>query len=191
MLVYDDHYYRNDNANANKQIHNASQYNQISIVNRLSDKETNSVESLLRLSNVNYLFNTNNFTCKLMQLEDEQQQHPTEGSVGVGVNSVSSSKSNDEAGNHQQYWQTSEPISLNVAYKPIVHIDIVKNDQRLQNKQLSEASSSASTNAKLELYDDTDITFKCAYQANPNDDSVKVVWKLDDNFHSECTFKIK
>lgn len=100
---------------------------------KLIDKEQNVIESELQLVNITSSLHMNNFSCKLIQEEQEQ------------------------------LWQSSGSISLNVGFKPLVHIELV-------NKTL--------TNNKLTLYDDTDITFKCNYKSNPLNDA-KIEWKLN------------
>lgn len=71
-------------------------------------------------------------------------------------------------------WQTSDTLTLNIAFKPIVTLDVFKSSTNMM--RLPSRSP-----ASLNLYrDDDDVWFRCAYRANPSDsDRVTVVWKLN------------
>ena len=111
-----------------------------SISFKLADKEQNKIESQLSLVNLTSEFHLSNFTCKLVQAEDEHQE---------------------------QLWQTSDIVTVNIGFKPIVNIELV-NKTKLRE----------TTEAKLVLYDDTDVKFKCNFKSNPVDE-LKIEWKLN------------
>jgi hypothetical protein len=78
---------------------------------------------------------------------------------------------NDNYKDQEQLWQQSETVTLNVAFKPIVNIQVKLNNGK--NYSLKSSSN------RIILYDDSDIDFECKYKSNPVD-SVQVIWKLDD-----------
>lgn len=107
-------------------------------------KENNSIQSELRLTNLTSEHHSSNYTCKLVQENEEQ------------------------------VWQTSDTIMLNIAYKPIVQIDLV-------NKLTSDKH--------LNLFDDTDVQFECKFKSNPAD-KLRIEWKLNNltQAHSNRVF---
>lgn len=129
---------------------------------KLVDKENNMIESALKINKVNSEHHMRNLTCKLVQyqLSEQQQQQP-------------SSMEQQAAGESgEQMWQTSDTLTLNVAFKPIVTMDVFKSSSQMMRLVRSPAA--------ISLYrDDDDVWFRCAYRANPSDDRVTVVWKVN------------
>ena len=85
----------------NKEITIYNHHHIVSIEHKLIDKETNSIESTLILKNINRSMNMNNFTCKLLQVQDMIDE------IGGNI------------GKREQYWQTSEQVMLSVSFKQI------------------------------------------------------------------------
>lgn len=133
---------------------------------KLADKESNTIESSLRISQVSSEHHLRNFTCKLVQYQLLSEQQP---------NSV-------EQQGGEQLWQTSDTIQLNVAFKPIVTLDVFKSNTNMIRLAIAKAQQQRPS-ALLSLYRDDidDVWFRCAYRANPMDErSLKIVWKLND-----------
>lgn len=102
----------------------------------------------------------NNFTCKLTQELNDEKLNKTE-----------------------KLWQLSDVLRLNVAYKPIVNLHVYSGDSKLPD--LKENNNN---NNKLYLYNESDVVFKCKYNANPvNDGSLKIKWILNNNIESETS----
>lgn len=110
--------------------------NTTSISFNLIDKEENKIESQLTLVNLTSFDHMNNYSCKLVQIDQEQ------------------------------IWQSSDLLSLNIGFKPIVTLNLL-NHKLTQNN-----------NNKLSVYDDSEIIFKCNYKSNPME-GIKIEWKLN------------
>lgn len=139
------------------------------IVYKLVDKETNTMESALKIHRVSSEHHMRNFTCKLVQIQLSEQQQQQQNSI------EQQQQVGGELG--EQLWQTSDTITLNVAFKPIVTLDVFKSSGNMI--RLSSRSP-----ASISLYRDSndgddDVWFRCAYRANPSDDRVSVVWKIN------------
>ena len=133
---------------------NNKQITALTPITHLVDKEINMIESILHINNIDSSFHMSNFTCKLMQLQFDEIDYTT-----------------DNYKDQEQLWQQSETVTLNVAFKPIVNIQVKLNNGK--NYSLKSSSN------RIILYDDSDIDFECKYKSNPVD-SVQVIWKLDD-----------
>lgn len=112
------------------------------------DKETNTIESVLKLNQVNSGHHRANITCKLIQM-------PVGG---------------------EQMWQMSDRLMLNVAFKPIVSVEMFKlnanSPQPMDRIRLTQPN-------KISLYEtDQETLFGCKFNANPAD-KIKIFWKLN------------
>lgn len=115
------------------------------------DKETNAIESSLKLRKVRSEHHLRNFTCKVVQTSEEKTDS-------------------------EQMWQVSDTVTLNVAFKPIVSLEVFKQSSPVSN--VIRLSSRDVLN--LYQHDSDDVLFRCVYRANPSEpDSVEVVWKLN------------
>ena len=153
---------------------------QLSINYTLVDKETHTIESTLTLSNVTSLFHMSNFTCKLVQIQDQVdmdvQLKPSE-FMSLSANEqpftnilelkTNSSELAKEFASKQQFWQSSRPITLNVGFKPMVSVEVFN---KITHAKL--------VTQKLSLYNDTDIVFNCLHRSNPIE-PVQVRWLLN------------
>lgn len=112
------------------------------------DKETNAIESSLKLRKVRSEHHLRNFTCKVVQTSEEKTESE----------------------------QVSDTVTLNVAFKPIVSLEVFKQSSPVSN--VIRLSSRDVLN--LYQHDSDDVLFRCVYRANPSEpDSVEVVWKLN------------
>lgn len=71
----------------------------------------------------------------------------------------------------EQLWQVSDTVTLNVAFKPIVSLDVFKSNNQLMT---------LSRDSTISLYQsDEDVWFRCRFRANPSDERIGIVWKVD------------
>ena len=147
----------------------------ITLSHKLVDKETNTIESVLNITNVNSTFHMSNFTCKLVQIQ-ELNEHKFEESE---IDNEHKANLNDYT-NEQQLWKSSETLNLNIGFKPILTLDLVKTSQNSSPISLLGLNPSiVQNNSKLFLYNDSDILFKCLYKSNPVE-PVQITWKIND-----------
>jgi hypothetical protein len=149
----------------------------IAIDYQLLDKETNKIQSTLTITNVTGQFHLNNFTCKLVQIQDQQLSLNTSGAASSTLTNgfevvYNSSKLADEFSSKQQFWQSSKPVSLNIGFKPLIHLAIHNIDS---NERLTNSSQSRRL---LSLYSDSNVVFSCLHTSNPSE-PVKIVWFLN------------
>jgi hypothetical protein len=136
--------------------------NRLSITYKLVDKETNTIETSLTIENITSDVHMNNYTCKLVQVQDDS--------------------ADANLSNEQQLWQSSEQVVMNVAFKPRVHMSLLQIDSISSNELVTLSTDQLKS---IRLYeDDNDVAFKCKYTANPND-NLKIVWKLNDQIQAE------
>lgn len=116
-------------------------------VNQL-DSETNSIESQLRISNITSDYHLKNFTCQLMQSISEPKMVKS-----------------------KQVLEESETSSLNIAFKPIVSVDVhnLKTKKVLELIDLNDDS--------LTLFNNSNLVFRTETEANP--ERVSVLWLID------------
>ncbi len=155
------------------------------INNRLVDKETNLVESTLSILNINSSFHLNNFTCKLVQYDQELTLESTTSSINNQYND-DEMYADLNSKNQEQLWQSSDTITLNVAYKPLVTIDLFA----MGKKPL--VAGENDDDKMISLYEDDDVSFKCKQKSNPID-PLNIVWTVDNvvqsDFNNQKTFK--
>lgn len=153
---------------------------------KLVDKETNTIESTLSLKNLTYSLNMNNITCKLVQI----QQADTSSEQSSDVESNSSTATSDLT-SEQQLWQTSDPILLNIAFKPVISVDVIKTNESVSS--LSELVSYQTitlnqTSSKIYLYEsDAGVLFHCKHKSNPND-QINIVWLINGVAQNQTDF---
>jgi hypothetical protein len=122
----------------------------------------------------------NNFTCKLVQVQDQIDDillKLNESSKSLDQNysievKVNSTKLTEEFASKQQFWQTSKPVTLNVGFRPIINVDV---HNKNSNSKLYGISM---TNRKLNLFNSSDISFVCLHKSNPVE-PIKTIWLIN------------
>ncbi len=149
--------------------HSTSPTKQLSIAYGLVDKETNAIESSLTILNVTSVYNSNNFTCKVVQ------QQP------YRFNSTKSNNKNDLVTN--AYLNMNSTQMLRIAFKPLISVELINLEMKktieIKNSQNNiESVSSSLSSTNLTIFNETNVLFKCNYKANPINDVV-VRWFLN------------
>ena len=128
---------------------------------------------------MNSSLNSNNITCKLVQI---QQDLPSEITINNSKQQPDSTELVDMYLSEQQLWQTSDAILLNIAFKPIISVDMVKSNSTssVSDEFVSHLMIKLNeTNKTIYLYEkDVNVVFYCKFKSNPYD-RVSIVWKLN------------
>jgi hypothetical protein len=133
---------------------------------------------------VTSLFHLNNFTCKLVQIQEQiddmlllkkfnesSSLSSSDQNFSIEVK-LNSTKLTDELASKQQFWQTSKPVTLNIGFKPIIYVDVHNKNSN------SKLFGVASSDRKLSLFNTTDINFVCVHKSNPLE-PIKTLWLIN------------
>lgn len=90
-----------------------------------------------------------------------------------------------DASNLEQLWQISDTLTLNVAFKPIVRLEVFKMSgntngaETINSLKLGSFDTHSLTPSRIYLYqNDEDVLFSCKFKSNPID-QISIVWKLN------------